>query len=290
MRRIAGIVLAVLLIGGVVADVVAGRHGEDKGTATKTVRGVIGSEKADFFADPDVVQALAAKGYTVEAEPSGSWAMEGLDLKGYDFAFPSSQAPADELARKYHARQPLPRPFYSPLVVVAHRGAAGVLAANGLAVLDGAHRGTLRMAALLDAVRHDRTWQQLKGARAHGELTGTLYISSTDPESSNSGALYLAAASCVANRRRRGRRLRRLLPRARHRPAGDPRLPDPVRRLLPRRAGAHRRPDRRPALRRPAGLAGRRLRGDPWLPAGSSATWSPARTWPAAPAGCSAWC
>lgn len=63
VRRIAGIVLAVLLIGGVAAAVVAGRTGQDKGTETKTVHGVIGSEKAEFFADPDVVKALAAKGY-----------------------------------------------------------------------------------------------------------------------------------------------------------------------------------------------------------------------------------
>ena len=41
VRRIAGIVLAVSLIGGVVAAVVAGRDNGDKGTATKTVRGVI---------------------------------------------------------------------------------------------------------------------------------------------------------------------------------------------------------------------------------------------------------
>ncbi|MHB9853294.1 hypothetical protein [Streptomyces sp. Tue6028] len=201
MRRIAGIVLAVLLIGGVAAAVVAGREGQDKGTATKTVRGVIGSEKAEFFADPDVVKALAAKGYTVKTETSGSWAMEGLDLKGYDFAFPSSQAPADELAGKYHARQPLPRPFYSPVVVVAHRSAAQVLAANGLATLD-RNTGTLKMGAYLDAARHDRTWQQLKGAAAHGELTGTLYIATTDPATSNSGALYLAAASYVADKGR----------------------------------------------------------------------------------------
>ncbi len=190
-----------LLIGGVAAAVVAGREGQDKGTATKTVRGVIGSEKAEFFADPDVVKALAAKGYTVKTETSGSWAMEGLDLKGYDFAFPSSQAPADELARKYHARQPLPRPFYSPVVVVAHRSAAQVLAANGLAALD-RNTGTLKMEACLDAARHDRTWQQLKGAAAHGELTGTLYIATTDPATSNSGALYLAAASYVADKGR----------------------------------------------------------------------------------------
>ncbi|MFF3498899.1 hypothetical protein [Streptomyces sp. NPDC003247] len=199
MRRIAGIVLAVLLIGGVVAAVVAGRDNEATGTATKTVRMVIGSEKAEFFADPDVVKALAAKGWTVRAETSGSWAMEGLDLKGYDLAFPSSQAPAVELAAKYKVTGTLPRPFYSPLVVVAHKNAAEVLAGNGLAALDAEHRGTFEMAAYLDAARADRTWQQLKGADKYGELTGTLYLSSTDPETSNSGALYLAAASYVAN-------------------------------------------------------------------------------------------
>ncbi len=181
------------------AAVVAGRQSEDKGTATKTVRMVIGSEKGEFFADPDVVKALAAKGFTVKAETSGSWAMEGLDLKGYDLAFPSSQAPAVELAGRYKVRGTLPRPFYSPLVVVAHRSAAQVLAGNGLATLDGEHRGVLKMSAYLDAARHDRTWQQLKGAGRYGELSGTLFVSSTDPESSNSGALYLAAASYVAN-------------------------------------------------------------------------------------------
>lgn len=199
VRRIVGIVLAVVLMGGVVAAVLAGREADDKGTATKTVRMVIGSEKAEYFADPAVVKALAARGYTVKAETSGSWAMEGLDLKGYDLAFPSSQAPAVELAARYRVHGTLPRPFYSPLVVVAHRSAAQVLAANGLATLDTGHRGTLRMASLLDAARHDRTWQQLKGASGYGELSGTLFISSTDPESSNSGALYLAAASYVAN-------------------------------------------------------------------------------------------
>ncbi|MET9729126.1 substrate-binding domain-containing protein [Streptomyces sp. NPDC006458] len=195
-----GIVLAALLVGGVVVAVVIGQGGEDQGAATKTVRAVIGSEKAEFFADPQVVKALAAKGYTVKAETSGSWAMEGLELRGYDLAFPSSKAPADELARKYEVRQPLPRPFYSPLVVVAHRSAAEVLAGNGMATLEqGTGRGVLRMEPYLAAARADRTWQELKGAQKYGELSGTLYVASTDPETSNSGALYLAAASYVAN-------------------------------------------------------------------------------------------
>ncbi|WP_374196796.1 hypothetical protein [Streptomyces sp. ISL-100] len=198
MRRILGIVLAVLLIGGVAAAVVAGRESQGKGTATKTVRGVIGSEKAEFFADPKVEKALAAKGYTVKTETSGSWAMEELPLRGYDFAFPGSKAPADELRRKSSVTGGPLRPFYSPLVVVAHSGAARVLADNGLARLTGKHTGTLLMDPYLDAAKRDRTWQQLKGASRHSKLTGTLFVSSTDPVASNSGALYLAAASYVA--------------------------------------------------------------------------------------------
>ncbi|MFD8967251.1 hypothetical protein [Streptomyces sp. MnatMP-M17] len=199
MRRIVGIILAVLLIGGVAAAVVAGRESQVSSTATKTVRGVIGSEKAEFFADPDVVKALDERGYTVKTETSGSWAMEELSLDGTDFAFPSSTAPADELADKYQVPGTPPRPFYSPLVVVAHRSAAEVLARNGLATLDGESRGTLRMGPYLEAARKERTWQQLKGSSAHAELTGTVFIASTDPMTSNSGALYLAAASYVDN-------------------------------------------------------------------------------------------
>ncbi|MFK4182970.1 hypothetical protein ACI2L4_02960 [Streptomyces sparsogenes] len=198
VRRVFGIVLAVLLIGGVAAALVAGRE-KDKGTATTTVRGVIGSEKAEFFADPDVVKALADEGFTVKTETSGSWAMENLPLKGYDFAFPSSESPAVELARKAGVKGTPQRPFYSPLVVVAHRNAAEVLAGNGLATLTGKNTGTLKMGAYLEAAERDRTWQRLRGAEKYSELNGVVSITSTDPAQSNSGALYLAAASYVAN-------------------------------------------------------------------------------------------
>ncbi|MEU9704614.1 hypothetical protein [Streptomyces sp. NPDC047981] len=199
VRRILGIVLAVLLLGGVAAVLVVGGD-KDKGTATKTVRGVIGSEKAEFFADPKVVKALADEGFTVQTETSGSWDMEELPLKGYDFAFPSSKAPADELRARNGVKASPLRPFYSPLVVVAHRGAAEVLADNGLVSFSpGGQTGTLRMEPYLKAAKADRTWQQFKGAAGRPELSGTVFITSTDPVASNSGALYLAAASFVAD-------------------------------------------------------------------------------------------
>ncbi|MER5727819.1 hypothetical protein ABT084_05585 [Streptomyces sp. NPDC002138] len=201
MRRIFGIALAALLIGGVIAVILVG-HGDPgtASTATRTVRGVIGSEKAEFFNDPDVVKALAAKGYTVRTETSGSWAMDKLPLDQYDFAFPSSSEPAHgiEAKAKLQGAQTT-RPFYSPLVVVARANAAKVLADNKLVTMTGTHTGTLLMGPYLKAAAEDRTWQQLPGAAADAELTGTVFIKTTDPASSNSGALFLAAASNVAN-------------------------------------------------------------------------------------------
>uniref|UniRef100_A0AAU2JWD0 Substrate-binding domain-containing protein n=1 Tax=Streptomyces sp. NBC_00049 TaxID=2903617 RepID=A0AAU2JWD0_9ACTN len=200
MRRILGIVLGLLLIGGVLYVVAFKEQGNPETTATKTVRGVIGSEKSEFFRDPDVVKALAAKGYTVKTETSGSWAMDQLALKEFDFAFPSSSEPAKEVAAAAGLKGAQEtKPFYSPLVVISRSNAAKVLADNGLVKMTGKNTGTLLMGAFLKAAAEDRTWQQLPGSGAYAELTGTVFVKTTDPATSNSGALFLAAASNVAN-------------------------------------------------------------------------------------------
>ncbi|MFE5535230.1 hypothetical protein [Streptomyces sp. NPDC056492] len=199
MRRILGIALAVLLLGGVIVVALAG--GKDKpATATKTVKGVIGSEKSEYFRDPDVVKALADKGYTVKTETSGSWAMDQLALKEFDFAFPGSSEPAPEIEAAAGVKgAQTTKPFFSPLVVIARSNAAKVLVDNGLATTNGKNSGTLLMGPYLKAASEDRKWQQLSGSAAFPELTGTVFIKTTDPTTSNSGALFLAATSNVAN-------------------------------------------------------------------------------------------
>ncbi|MGW6704504.1 hypothetical protein ACWGDE_06395 [Streptomyces sp. NPDC054956] len=200
MRRILGIALAVLLIGGVIAAIVIGGK-KPEGTATKTVRGVIGSEKSEFFRDPDVVKALADKGYTVKTETSGSWAMDQLALKEFDFAFPSSSEPAKEIEAAAGVKGAQnTKPFFSPLVVIARPNAAKVLADHGLAKMTGKNSGTLLLGPYLKAAGEDKKWQELQGGTtAYPELTGTVFIKTTDPATSNSGALFLATASNVAN-------------------------------------------------------------------------------------------
>ncbi|WP_030159471.1 substrate-binding domain-containing protein [Streptomyces sp. NRRL S-244] len=201
MRRILGIALAVLLLGGVIAVVLAGGE-KTPTTATKTVKGVIGSEKSEYFRDPDVVKALADKGYTVKTETSGSWAMDQLALKEFDFAFPGSSEPAPEIEAAAGVKgAQTTKPFFSPLVVIARANAAKVLADNNLAKMTGKNSGALLMGPYLKAAAEDRNWQDLSGSAAFAELTGRVYIKTTDPATSNSGALFLAATSNVANDR-----------------------------------------------------------------------------------------
>ncbi|WP_424212075.1 hypothetical protein ACN20G_08205 [Streptomyces sp. BI20] len=200
MRRILGIVLAVLLIGGVVAAIIAGGGGrKPDDTATKTVRGVIGSEKAEFFDDPEVRQALAAQGYDVKIETSGSWAMDKLPLADYDFAFPGSDEPAKEIAAKAGVKgAQSTTPFSSPLVVLARPPAAKALAGAGLASLTGPHTGVLRMEPFLKAAGEGATWQRITEGKAPPELAGALYVRTANPETSNSGALFAGAVGYVA--------------------------------------------------------------------------------------------
>nr|WSX50074.1 substrate-binding domain-containing protein [Streptomyces sp. NBC_00974] len=200
MRRILGIALAVLLIGGVSAVIVLGGK-KPEGTATKTVHGVIGSEKSEFFRDPDVVKALKDKGYTVKTETSGSWSMDQLALKEFDFAFPSSSEPAKEIetAAGLKGAQNT-KPFFSPLVVIARANAAKVLTDHGLAKMTGKNSGTLLLGPYLKAAGTDTTWQELQGGTStYPELIGTVFVKTTDPATSNSGALFLGATSNVAN-------------------------------------------------------------------------------------------
>ncbi|WP_371482307.1 hypothetical protein [Kitasatospora sp. NBC_00315] len=196
MRRVISVLAALVLLGGVVFAVL---HRSQPDNGVTVVKGVIGSEKREFFADPEVVAAFRAHGLRIDAVTTGSWQMAGSELNGDDFAFPAALSPAEEIrARRNIAGEPV-RPFYSPLVVIAHAPVAEVLRGNGLAAKAESGVWTLRMDQYLTAVRADRTWQQLKDTAGHAELAGALYVTTTDPGTSSSGALHLAAVSYLAN-------------------------------------------------------------------------------------------
>lgn len=198
MRRLVGVLVALVLVAGVTVVVwrsCCGGVGPTTPPLT-TLHGVIGSEKAEFFRDPGVQQALAAKGLKVDVTSAGSLEMSDQSVRGNDFAFPSSSVVANDIK----GLNPVPvRPFYSPLVIVAHSATAQLLAQNHLAAQSASGVWTFDMTGYLKALNDKTNWQSLQGASGDPSLSGRLYVTTTDPASSSSGALYLAVMSYLAN-------------------------------------------------------------------------------------------
>lgn len=162
------------------------------------VRGLAGSEKEAFFADPRVREALAARGIALALEKAGSRDIANqYDAKRYDFGFPSGSPAGMQL--KQAAKAPaIYTPFYTPIVIASWRSIADILIANGVAgkAPDGTY--TVELPRLLALIEKGTRWNELKANQAFPTGKAVL-LNSTDVRSSNSAAMYLALASYVAN-------------------------------------------------------------------------------------------
>ncbi|WP_454195217.1 three-helix bundle dimerization domain-containing protein [Nocardia sp. Marseille-Q1738] len=164
--------------------------------APTVVRGVVGSEKMAFFQDPKVIDALARNGVRVEVEPAGSRQIAtSIDLAKYDFAFPSSEQAAERIQRQRNVTAKY-TPFSAPMAIATFKPIADLLAGAG--VVRQGPVSTLDLRRYLDLVRNNTRWDELPGNTAY-PVRKNILISTTDPRSSNSAAMYVAAASYVAN-------------------------------------------------------------------------------------------
>ncbi|MFD0742349.1 hypothetical protein ACFQ1L_11355 [Phytohabitans flavus] len=97
----------------------------------ETVRGVVGSEKAPFFADQRVKDAFASHGMRVEVDSRGSREMATtVPLDRYDFAFPSSVQAAERVKQARPATG-THSPFWSPVAVATFTQITDLLVAEG---------------------------------------------------------------------------------------------------------------------------------------------------------------
>ena len=162
------------------------------------VRGLIGSEKEDFFADPRVKKALEAQGLTVTVEKAGSRTIaKRFEPAHYDFGFPSG-APAAQQLKATAKATAVYTPFYTPIVLASWRPIAEILVANGIAKREGELYYVVDMPALIAFAGKGTRWRDLKQSEAFSTGKSVL-ISSTDVRTSNSAAMYLSLASYFAN-------------------------------------------------------------------------------------------
>ncbi len=208
-RRLLAPAAAVLLLAGVGAgiwrsniDVQTSRSSAELTAAEAarqiTARGLIGSEKESFFADPKVQKILADQGITVAAEKAGSRTIATrYDAKQFDFGFPSGAPAAASLQRQAKAAT-VYTPFYTPIVFASWRPIADILVANGIAQREGDFYYVVDMPKLMTLIQQGARWRDLKDSTAFATSKAVL-INSTDVRTSNSAAMYLALASYVAN-------------------------------------------------------------------------------------------
>lgn len=160
------------------------------------VRGVVGSEKMAFFGDERVVAVLAENGVEVRAEPAGSRQIAtSVDLDRYDFAFPSS-SPAAERIQRQRAVTTKYTPFSSPIAIATYQPIAELLTAAG--VITPGPVASFDMRRYLDLTARGVQWDDLPDNTTY-PVAKNILVSTTDPRSSNSAAMYLSIASYVAN-------------------------------------------------------------------------------------------
>ncbi|MFB6894315.1 substrate-binding domain-containing protein [Kitasatospora sp. NPDC056327] len=197
-----GIAIVLAMISGLVYWLVgpdgSGPVPEPTPTVAKVI-GTVGSEKKAFFDDPKVKEELRLQGLEVSAQSAGSWQMNDVKAGSADFAFPASSPPADAIQKANGITGTPVRPFYSPLVVVAHRTTAEVLKSQGLAARNAGNVWTLTMDTFIRTVVEGRKWEQIQPENRPRELSGDIYLTTTDPDLSSSGALYIGMAAYLLN-------------------------------------------------------------------------------------------
>ncbi len=197
LKRIMGPLLLLVFLAGVGYAIYYSVREQISQRSIVTVRGLVSSDKEDFFRDPRVTAALRRGGLIVEFEKAGSRQIATHpELGKYDFAFPSGAPAAEKIRATYTGAEAFDL-YYSPMVIASWRPVAQVLEANGVAKNMGAYY-TFNMAEYLKLVDQGKRWNELAGSEAYPSSKSVL-ITSTDVRKSNSAAMYLALASYAWN-------------------------------------------------------------------------------------------
>jgi hypothetical protein len=205
LRRAIGPALAVLLVIGV--GIAISRSIQDKRQAEiaagraaggVTVRILTGSEKEKFLTDPDLAKVLAAEGIAISVQKAGSREIATRpDLKSFDVAYPAGAHAAVKIAEITGSKRTYPS-FYTPMAVASWKSLIPVLEASGLVSRKDGVLYIGDMAKLVDIMQKGTRWKDLPGNTAYA-VGKSVLISSTDVRKSNSGGMYLALASYLAN-------------------------------------------------------------------------------------------
>ncbi len=198
MKKLIAPILTLLLVLGLGVGIYVSVNEQLSKQSIVTVRGLIGSEKEDFFRDPQVVAALAKQGLAVEVEKAGSRQIATqYKLKDYDFAFPSGSPAAEKIKREAGVNKAY-EVFFTPMAVASWKMIAGILEANGIVKQREGIYFIIDMTRLLQFVIAEKRWSDLAKNEGYN-VKKSLLVGTTDVRQSNSAAMYLSLASYILN-------------------------------------------------------------------------------------------
>lgn len=158
------------------------------GKGETEVQGIVGSEKEDFFKDPDVVDRFSELGYTVNVTTAGSREIaEKNGIEGQDFVFPSSGPATQKVTDKLDGEK-VTYPFFTPMAVATFDPIVQVLKREGVVEdKDGGY--VLNVDEYIDLAQSGKKWRDLGSEYPSPRK---VQITTTNIKSSNSAAMYLS--------------------------------------------------------------------------------------------------
>lgn len=200
-RKLAGALVLVVAVGGSLAwYFMAGRGGGGAGAgllaprAQAKLAGAIGSEKAGFLDDPELVSLLAGRyGLSLSYAKVGSIEqVQPQAIGANDFLWPSSQVAVDIFrAKNPDLKAKTEIIFNTPIVLYTWDKVDDALERAGIVRLEGGVRYVRDMPKLLDLALSGAAWSDLGLSQIYGKVN----IIPTDPAYSNSGLLFAGLAA-----------------------------------------------------------------------------------------------
>lgn len=170
----------------------------------QTLKGFISVDVEPFFKDARVQKILADHQFKLDLARMGSREMAAqvqAAPTGPQFLLPAGVLAAQmivDAAKRVNRPVATYSPFYSPLVIASWQPIAQILVSNGAATAAGDRVYDLDLARITDLMLQKKRWKDLEGHAAY-DVSRSILIATTDPRTSNSGALYLALTSHALN-------------------------------------------------------------------------------------------
>jgi hypothetical protein len=204
LRKVLGPLLALLLLLGVatgikysVREAKQARIAREHAAARITIKILTSPEKEHFLEDPDLAKVLDAHGMAITLQKAGSREIPTRpDLDSFDIAFPAG-VQAAKIAQTTGAKRVFTS-FYTPMAVASWKSLIPLLEKNGLVSRRNGSFFIVDMPKLLAVIDKSTRWKDLPGNDVYPAGKSVL-VSSSDVRKSNSGAMYLALASYIAN-------------------------------------------------------------------------------------------